>query len=130
LIHEGGGKTIKLHGGPTFSGHPDVFGCIMGHTIVIETKRHGEDGPTERQRENIRRWAARGAVSFWADDAKDAFIRILREIVQKDRDRDADAVQRWNERRQNPIVPDESSKHPTYSCPPDCKEHRHGYPWD
>lgn len=91
LIRQAGGKSIKLHGGPMFSGHPDIFACLMGYCLVIETKRAGVNGPDDRQQENIRRWTNAGAIAFWTDNAQIAMRQILGEIVARDQTRDNDA---------------------------------------
>lgn len=82
-IKDLGGKSIKLHGGPMSSGHPDIIGCLDGIAFVIETKRQGGRGPTERQQENIRRWAASGAVAFWTDDPVQGMARLVLGVANK-----------------------------------------------
>jgi hypothetical protein len=98
LIAQAGGKSIKLHGGPMFSGHPDIFACMVGYCVVVETKREGAAGPTARQQENLRRWTNAGAIALWTDNADEAILQILREIVSRDQADDADAIQRFIER--------------------------------
>lgn len=93
LIRQAGGKSIKLHGGPMFSGHPDIFGCLMGYCLVIETKHEGSAGPTQRQEENLRRWARADAIAFWTDDAQQGMLKILHEIVARDQMTERTALQ-------------------------------------
>lgn len=122
LIRQAGGKSYKTHGGPMSSGQPDLFACLFGYMVVVETKRPGEANLTERQQENLRRWGKAGAIALGANNAEEAMLNILRTVVKRDQEISEDKKEQAVQMTYRVLKADE--------CPPGCQEHRHGYPWD
>lgn len=57
-------------------GDPDIYGCIGGRMIQIETKISGNK-PSPLQEKRIRDWEAAGAISFaaWSWDDVESELR-------------------------------------------------------
>jgi Holliday junction resolvase len=68
-------RAIKVHGGGFTSGQPDVLVCFEGHMIQIEFKQPGKV-PTDRQREELLKWAKAGATTMVATDAITPLINL------------------------------------------------------
>jgi len=64
-------KALKMHGSPfSYSGEPDIAGCLDGVAFHIEVKAPGKK-PTPLQYQRLAEWKEAGALSFWTTSLED-----------------------------------------------------------
>lgn len=70
------GYAIKTNGNNfSVKGTPDVFACVKGQMVVIETKVDGNT-PSDKQYLELEKWANEGAIAFWIMDTYANSIQV------------------------------------------------------
>jgi hypothetical protein len=71
------GWFVKIPGGPSLAGIPDILGCYRGRFVAFEVKRPGGSyGVTERQQHHLNMIAQAGGVSAIVDSVEGALEAI------------------------------------------------------
>lgn len=73
-----GAYVAKQWTGGVYSqtGRPDIFACVQGIFVAIETKQPGRNRPSAIQQARIEQIRMAGGIAFWCDSVAAANDRL------------------------------------------------------